>query len=145
MPKRYIAKTLPYTQKQLYDLVADIESYPTFLPWCEGARINSRKGNKLFADLLIGFDAINGKYTSHVTLDPENFTISVELVEGPFHHLTQKWEFTYESDEETNVCFDIDFKLRVSFLEGIVDSMFEKAFDKMMHAFEKRAHELFQS
>jgi len=144
MPKRFIEKTLPYTQQQLYDLVSDIESYPKFLPWCEGARINSRKGHKVFADLLIGFDSINGKYTSHVTFDPEHYTISVELVEGPFHHLVQKWEFAKVSDEETSVLFDIDFKMKISLLEKIIDQMFEKAFDKMMVAFEKRAKELYE-
>ncbi|MDA0781114.1 MAG: type II toxin-antitoxin system RatA family toxin [Rickettsiales bacterium] len=141
MPTHYIEKILPYTPKQLFDLVADIESYPKFIPWCENARIYERDGDAVLADLVIRFRGVTGKYTSRVLIDETEKEISVELAQGPFHHLYQGWKFI-KVPEGTRVEFDIDFKIRNFFLEKIADMMFDEACKKMMDAFTKRADQL---
>jgi coenzyme Q-binding protein COQ10 len=138
MPTHHIETTLPYTTKQLYDLVADIESYPKFIPWCDGARVYERDGNVVLADLVINFKGVTGKYTSRVFLDEDENEISVELAQGPFHHLYQGWKFTKVADV-TRIEFDIDFKIRNFILEKIADMMFDEACKKMMQAFTDRA------
>jgi len=142
MPTHEIETILPYTPKQLYDLVADIDSYPKFIPWCEAARIWNREGDVVLADLVIRFKGISGKYTSRVMLDEQENEISVELAQGPFEHLYQGWKFSKVASG-TRVEFDIDFALRSKLLEKIVDLMFDDACKKMMAAFTKRANELY--
>lgn len=144
MPAYSTERTLPYSPKQLYDLVADIESYPDFIPWCEGARIYDKEDGYILADLLIKFKAISGKYTSRVFLDDDNFEISVELVQGPFHHLYQGWKFTPTADG-TLVEFDIDFKMRSVIIEKLVQTAFKEACSKVMDAFTKRADETYNA
>lgn len=142
MPQHYIEKTLPYQPDQLYALVADIEDYPNFLPWCEGARVIESQGDDvLLADLLIHFRGVRGKYTSRVHLNEEQKEISVELAQGPFKHLYQGWKFQKLKDG-TRVIFDIDFKLRNILLEKVMDMMFDQACEHMMTAFKKRADAL---
>ncbi len=142
MPSHFIKTTLPYTQKQLYDLVADIESYPKFIPWCEAARILRNEGDVVFADLVIRFKGVGGKYTSKVFLDEKQHEISVELADGPFKHLNQRWKFSEDSSGAT-IEFDIDFALRSKFLEKMVELMFHDACEKMITAFIGRAKELY--
>lgn len=142
MPTHEAETVLPYTQKQLYDLVADIESYPKFIPWCEAARVWEREGDIALADLIISFKGVNGKYTSRVFFDEEAMEISVELAQGPFKHLYQGWKFSKVAGG-TKVEFDIDFALRSKLLEKIVDLMFSDACERMMAAFTKRAKELY--
>jgi len=143
MPHHYTECTLPYTSKQLFDLVADIESYPKFIPWCSNARVYDYEGDTALADLIIEFKGISGKYTSRVLLDEKAKEISVELAQGPFHHLYQGWKFIPTANG-TRVEFDIDFKIRNFLLEKVVDMMFETACDKMMEAFKKRADQLYK-
>ncbi len=83
MPTHAERRFLPYTQQQLYDLVADVQRYPEFLPWCTGARITSRRGNTITADLIIGFRLVRERFTSRVTLHP-NERIDVEYTSGHF-------------------------------------------------------------
>lgn len=142
MPTHSTEIVLPYTPKQLYAMVADIESYPKFIPWCEGARIYDRDGDVVLADLLVHFRGISGKYTSRVILDEKAGEISVELAQGPFHHLYQGWKFT-RVYSGTKVEFDIDFKIRNFLLEKVVDMMFDEACAKMMKAFSDRAESLY--
>lgn len=142
MPTHSAECTLPYTPKQLFDLVADIESYPKFIPWCEAARIWDQQDNIILADLVIRFKGISGKYTSRVLLDENEHEISVELAQGPFKHLYQGWKFSKIAGG-TNVEFDIDFAMRSIFMEKIVDLMFSDTCDKMMLAFKERAEELY--
>ena len=142
MPSHFIETTLPYTPGQLYNLVADIESYPKFIPWCEAARIIEKEGNIVLADLVVRFKGVGGKYTSRVFLDEAEHEISVELAQGPFKHLYQGWKFLKVAGG-TKIEFDIDFALRSKLLEKMVDGMFSDACKKMMLAFTNRARELY--
>ena len=142
MPNHVIERVLPFSDKQLFDLVSDIENYPLFLPWCEAARIIKREGDVIFADLVVHFRGVTGKYTSRVMLNQKEMHISVELAEGPFEYLNQNWKFL-KDQEGTCVCFDIDFKLHSFVLEKMMNLMFDQACAKMMDAFERRALHLY--
>ena len=83
---------MPHTPEQLYALVADIERYPEFLPWCVGARIRERRDNVILADLIIGFSMFRERFTSRVTLNPP-YRIDVAYTEGPFKYLNNHWIF----------------------------------------------------
>ncbi len=130
-----------HSPEELFSLVADIEKYSEFLPWCKAARIRDRGEGWLIADLLVSFAGFSEKYTSKVHLYPPE-RIEVELVEGPFSRLTNSWRF----DRGENGCeinFSLDFQFRSYLLEKMIGLVFEKALKAMVSAFEARADELF--
>jgi len=137
----------PYSTEKIFAIVADIKSYPEFLPWVAGARILESKENLLKAELLVRFNGFTSNYTSRVTLNrPETAgapcSIEVELEEGPFKHLSNRWFFKPE-DKKTEINFSIDFAFKSRILEKMIGGMFDKAVKKMVAAFEKRAEELY--
>src|SRR6201989_2691090 len=93
MPTHAEERVLPYTPQQLFALVADIERYPEFLPWCIGARIREREPNLIVADLIIGFRMVRERFTSRVSLAPPQ-RIDVAYAEGPFRYLNNHWSFS---------------------------------------------------
>lgn len=137
MPKLIHNISAPYDAKFLFDLVADIESYPEFLPWCIAARINDRKENILFAELVIKYKFFRSSYISKVTLIP-NTEIVVELVNGPFKNLHNHWKFTPTSNG-VDVEFMLDFTLKSNLLNNIITSEFDYYSNKLIDAFLKRA------
>ncbi len=141
MPSHREQQFLPYAPKQLFDLVADIERYPEFLPWCRAARILERKEGECLAELVISFKHMSEKYTSRVVFTPHS-AIDVAMVRGPFSHLVNQWKFTAEKGG-TCVDFFLDFKFRSRLLEKMIGSVFEKATDHMIDAFRRRADALY--
>ncbi|MBT3767978.1 MAG: type II toxin-antitoxin system RatA family toxin [Rhodospirillaceae bacterium] len=146
MPKHAEKKVLPHTPEQMYALVADIEKYPDFLPWCVATRIKKREdeGPTLIADMVIGFKMVREKFTSHVVLT-EPRQIDVKYFDGPFKYLENKWIFDPHGDGECLVDFYVDFEFRSRLLEKIMGPLFEKAVHRMITAFESRADELYGS
>ena len=132
---------MPFDPAQLFDLVADIEAYPQFLPWCKGARILERKDNIVTADLIIGYKMFHEKFTSVVTLDRPR-KISVQYVSGPLAHLKNEWEFQPVA-QGCDLLFHVDFDFRSHMLSTIMEPFFDKAMRKMTAAFEERARELY--
>lgn len=142
MPRHFEQRFLPFTPAQLFALVADVERYPEFLPWCLGAKIRERQSDNAFtADLVIGYKALREKFTSVVTLDEPDM-ISVRYVAGPLKHLNNEWRFT-EAAGGCDIAFYVDFGFRSSLLGSMMDLFFDKAFRKMVVAFEGRAEELY--
>jgi coenzyme Q-binding protein COQ10 len=141
MPHHKEKQVLPYTPAQLFDLVAGIEDYPKFLPWCQEARILERKGNIVTADLVIGYKMFSETFTSEVTLDRPHI-ISVRYKSGPFTHLTNRWEFT-PSGKGCELTFEVDFDFSSPLLRAMMEPFFDRAFLKMVGAFESRAKELY--
>src|SRR5712691_11833822 len=92
MPTHAEQRVLPYTPEQLFALVADVERYPEFLPWCVGARIRERQPDLIIADLIIGFRVFRERFTSRVALTPPR-RIDVTYTEGPFRYLNNHWIF----------------------------------------------------
>ncbi|HYD99941.1 MAG TPA: type II toxin-antitoxin system RatA family toxin [Alphaproteobacteria bacterium] len=142
MPTHAEKRALPYTPGQLYALVADVEKYPQFLPWCVASRIRKRTGNVIEADLIIGFKMIRESFTSRVTLSPPN-RIDVTYLNGPFQYLNNHWIFEPTADGGTCIDFYVDFEFRSRLLQTIMGALFGEAVRRMVAAFENRAHQLY--
>jgi coenzyme Q-binding protein COQ10 len=142
MPTHGEKRQLPYTVKQLFDLVADVERYPEFLPWCVASRIRKRDGLVMIADLMIGFKMVRERFTSKVTLDPHR-RIDVTYTEGPFKYLNNHWIFEPTADGGTLIDFYVDFEFRSKVLQALIGALFNEAVGLMVGAFEKRARQLY--
>ena len=136
-------RSLPYTPQQMYALVADIERYPEFLPWCRAARITRRDDDVLYADLVIGFKLFRERFTSKVTLNPPD-SVHVDYIKGPMRHLNNHWRFE-PHDDGCVIDFHVDFEFRSALLQGVIGLLFHEAARRMVAAFETRARALYGS
>ena len=141
MPTHAESRLLPHTPEQLFALVADVERYPEFLPWCVGARIRERQPDLIVADLVIGFRMFRERFTSRVALDPPR-RIDVSYTEGPFRYLNNHWAFTPEVGG-CRVDFFVDFEFKSRVLQKVIEVLFGEAVRRMVAAFEKRARDLY--
>jgi coenzyme Q-binding protein COQ10 len=138
-------RVLPYTQRQLYDLVSDVERYPEFLPWCVAARIRERSERLIVADLAIGFRIFRERFTSRVTLTPDapdGPRIDTAYAHGPFKHLMNHWVFR-PHDDGCDVDFYVEFEFRSRLLQAAIEPLFHEAVHRMVGAFESRAAKLY--
>ena len=136
-------RTLPHAPEQLFDLVADIEKYPEFLPWCIGARVRSRRETVVIVDLIIGFKGIRESFTSRVTLDRPMMRIDVAYLDGPFKYLNNHWIFRPAGEGACEIDFFVDFEFRSRLLQSIIGALFNEAVRRMVTAFESRAAALY--
>lgn len=135
---------LPFTPEQLFALVADVESYPEFLPWCVSTRIVGRESESCqLVDMTVGFKMMQETYTSRVSLTPHS-AISVESVRGPFRVLVTDWKFAAAPQGGTYVAFDIRFEFRSRLLQAMIGAVFAEACRVMVRSFEKRAECLYR-
>jgi coenzyme Q-binding protein COQ10 len=129
----------------MYAVVADVERYPEFLPWCAALRILSKERVKdcdvLRAEMLVGFGALRERYTSRVVLDRVAHAVDVAQTNGPFRQLESRWRFTPEG-EGCRVEFSIAFEFSSRLLDAVAGRAFEHAVLKMADAFETRAKAL---
>lgn len=140
--------SVPYQSDQMFDLVADIEKYPQFVPMCEALVIRSKreKDNKVLivADMTAGYKLFHETFTSQVLLDRQQSVISVQYIDGPFKYLENRWSFFPQI--KTGGC-DVDFYINYEFknrmLSLLVGSVFDMAFEKMTSAFKRRADEIY--
>lgn len=154
MPSFQTTEIVKYSAQQMFDLVADVEAYPEFLPLCEDLRIRERttcaNGRpQIVADMTCGYKAIRETFTSRVTLDAAKLEILVEYIDGPFSHLHNRWRFeqappTYKPGGSA-VHFDIDYSFRSPMLAMLVGAMFDRAFRRFLVAFNERAAEIYGS
>ena len=142
MPTHAEKRTLPYTPEQLFDLVAGVDKYPEFLPWCLSSRITKREGNVFYADLVIGYKMVREKFGSKVTLDAPNH-IHVEYLKGPMKHLSNHWRFIQEPDGSCTIDFFVDFEFKNFVIQRLMDVFFNEAVRRMVGAFEARAQDLY--
>lgn len=145
MPTHAQRQILPYTQAQLFDLVAGVERYPEFLPWCLKSRIRTRDEALLVADLVIGFKVFRERFTSRVTLNGPDH-IHVTYQEGPFKYLNNHWKFVpmeIEGKEACEIDFYVDFEFKSRLLQSAISLVFNEAVTKMVGAFESRACDLY--
>jgi coenzyme Q-binding protein COQ10 len=142
MPTHAERRLLPYTQEQLFELVADVERYPEFLPWCLGARVRERSATTIVADLLIGFRMVRERFTSRVVLDRPR-RIDVSYTDGPFRYLNNHWEFIPQPDGQCLIDFYVDFEFRSRMLQKLIGLLFNEAVRRMVSAFEARARQLY--
>ena len=127
----------------MFDLVADVERYPEFLPWCVGARIRSRTETLLVADLIINFKGMRENFTSNVALDRDAMTIGVTYQDGPFKYLNNKWYFDHMASGQCMLDFYVDFEFKSRILEMVIEILFGEAVRRMVRAFEQRAAQLY--
>jgi coenzyme Q-binding protein COQ10 len=144
MPIHKEKRSLPYSAEQMFALVADVNLYPEFLPWCLASRITKNEGDTFYADLIIGYKMIREKFTSKVVLKPKSH-IHVEYIEGPMKYLSNHWKFEDQAEKGCMIDFYLEFEFKNKILENLMGAFFEKAFQKMVLAFEKRASELYDS
>jgi coenzyme Q-binding protein COQ10 len=141
MPTHAEQRFLAYSQDKLFALVADVERYPEFLPWCIGSRVTRREENVIWADLIVGFKMIREQFTSKVTLMAPD-RIDVEYQKGPFKYLNNHWKFI-PGEGGCTIDFYIDFEFRSRLLKNILEPLFNEAVKRMVRAFETRAHALY--
>jgi coenzyme Q-binding protein COQ10 len=144
MPTHAERRTVPYSREQMFDLVADVERYPQFLPWCIACRIRRRPAPDIFiADMMIGFKVFREKFTSEVTLHPSH-RIDVVYHEGPFRYLANHWQFDADPRGHCVIDFYIDFDFRSRTLQVLIGKLFNEATQRMVNAFERRATQLYR-
>lgn len=147
MPTHSEKRFLPYSPQEMYDLVADVGSYPKFLPWNSAARIRSRHsradGSEVMeADLVISFKVFRERFGSRVTLWPAQMKIDTEYLDGPFKYMKSYWQF-HEAVGGCEVEFFVDFEFRNAILQGIIGVVFNDAMQRVVRAFERRAVDLY--
>ena len=150
MPAFHTVKSVPHTPDQMFDLVADVEKYPEFVPLCESLRVRRRSQSGegveiLVADMSVGYKSIRETFTTRVTLDRARLRIDVEYIDGPFRFLENRWKFLKSGDAEegTDVDFHIAYEFRNFALGMLMGAMFDRAFRKFTSAFETRAKQVY--
>lgn len=128
--------------EKMYPLVADIESYPEFLPWCSGARIMKREGEMLEAVLKLSKGSLGYEFSTRNRM-VENRSIEMSLLKGPFSKLNGVWTFKALGNEGCKVSLELDFEIANPLLRATVGAVFDKAMNKMVDAFCQRAEQLY--
>lgn len=144
MPTHAEKRVLPFTPEQLFDVVADIEKYPEFLPWCIATRIRRREGKVVHADMAIGFKMFRERFTTRDVLDPPR-RIDVSYHDGPFKYLNNHWIFEPHGDGHCELDFYIDFEFHSRMFQKMMGMVFNEAVRIMVSAFEKRARAIYGS
>ena len=148
MPKASVKRLIECKKDQLIDLVLDIEKYPEFVPFCLGSHVYEKNIEEdktlIIADLTIGKGPFKDTYKSDVQFYNKTNTIKVTNIGGPLRHLENNWKFI-ESDDGTEILFDIDFEIENKFLNIVMTKSFQYGLNKIADAFQKRAKDLYQS
>ena len=144
MPKHAETKYLNFTPEQLYSLVADIDRYPEFLPWCSALNTISSSEGETVAEIAIGFKLINEKFKTKVRFTP-NTSIEVEYLNGPFKYLNNNWSFEPSRNGGCLINFFVEFEFSSPILGKVMDLIFNEAMKKMILAFENRAKYLYRA
>jgi coenzyme Q-binding protein COQ10 len=144
MPQFSSKRRVQHSAPQMFDLVADVERYPEFVPLCRSLKIRQRTpkpdGTEIvIADMTVAFKLVREGFTSRVTLDRANRKILVEYLEGPFSNLENRWWFEPKPDDGCDVGFFLSYEFKSRMLAVLMGTMFDTAFQRFAAAFEKRA------
>ncbi|GJE42236.1 type II toxin-antitoxin system RatA family toxin [Methylobacterium soli] len=149
MPSFRITRAVRHSPEQMYDLVADVERYPEFLPLCESLRVLRRQDGPgegtqvLVAEMGVGYKAIRERFTTRVSLDRPGLRITAEYIDGPFRHLENRWAFKPGPNGGCHVEFFITYEFKSFALGLLMGKMFDRAFRKFTDAFESRADRVY--
>jgi coenzyme Q-binding protein COQ10 len=148
MPQFSTKRRVRHSATDMFDLVADGEKYPEFVPLCSALRVKSRTGKGegvtvLVADMTVAYKFISETFTSRVTLDRPNLKVLVEYLDGPFKHLQNRWTFRPTGEKACEVEFFIEYEFRSRMLAMLMGAMFDTAFRKFAAAFEQRADQIY--
>ncbi len=144
MPGIQEVRRLPWSAEQMYELVADVGRYGEFLPWVIATRVKTDSETEMVADMLVGFSAIREKFTSRV-IKQRPSEIRVQYVDGPLRDPDNRWLFLPAGEQACDVDFSVQFTFRNPMLEKLAGQFFDKAFRKMVAAFEARAEQVYGS
>jgi coenzyme Q-binding protein COQ10 len=144
MPQFSSKRRVKHSASEMFDLVADVERYPEFVPLCNSLKIRQRTpkpdGTEIVVcDMTVSFRLIREAFTSEVTLDRANLKILVKYLRGPFSNMENRWTFEPKSDHACDVGFYISYEFRSRMLAILMGTMFDTAFQRFAAAFEKRA------
>ena len=150
MPIQTEEQIMNFSKDQMFDLVADIDSYSQFLPWCDNSNIISTEveenGNTMvIADLDIGYKSLSYTYRSEVKLSKNKDYIKVNHIEGPFKHLINEWRFEELSNNKCKISFFIDFELSSKIFNLLMNEFFDLAFKRMVSSFQDRAESIYSN
>jgi coenzyme Q-binding protein COQ10 len=147
MPQFSTKRRVRHAAADMFDLVADIEKYPEFVPLCSAMTLRSRaeKGGNtiLVADMKVAYKIISETFTSRVTLDRANLKILVEYLNGPFKRMQNRWTFYPVEERTCDVEFFIDYEFRSRTFAALMGAMFDAAFRRFAIAFEQRADKIY--
>ncbi|QZH74781.1 MAG: type II toxin-antitoxin system RatA family toxin [Erythrobacter sp.] len=144
MPAIRETRRLPYSAEQMFDLVADVDRYPEFLPWVVATRVRHDSDSEMTADMLVGFKALREKFTSKVVKHRPD-SINVHYVDGPLRDLDNNWTFRNCGEQCCDIEFSVDFTFKNMMFEALAGQYIDRAFRKMVSAFEARAADLYGS
>src|SRR6201996_536810 len=144
MPRFSSKRRVRHSAPQMFNLVADVERYPEFVPLCQALKIRQRIGQAdgteiVIADMTVSFKLVREAFTSRVTLDRPNLKILVEYLQGPFSNLENRWSFEPKPDDHCDVGFFLAYEFKSRVLAMLMGTMFDTAFQRFASAFEKRA------
>ena len=148
MPQFSTKRRVSHAAAEMFDLVADVDRYPEFVPLCRALKVKSRTENEegaevLVADMTVAYKLVRETFTSRVTLDRPKLQILVEYLSGPFSHLQNRWNFRPLDAHSCEVEFFIAYEFRSRVLAALMGTMFDAAFRRFAGAFEKRADEIY--
>ncbi len=149
MPAFRTSRRVRHRARDMFDLVADVEQYPSFVPLCQGLRVIRRTARpdgseEVLAEMRVGYKAIRESFTSRVTLDRTAGTILVEYVDGPFRRMENRWTFVPAPDAGgSRIEFAIEYEFRSRTFAMLMGSVFDAAFRRFAEAFERRANQLY--
>ncbi|MEO8723630.1 MAG: type II toxin-antitoxin system RatA family toxin [Sphingobium sp.] len=142
MPRHHETRHLPYSPEQMFDLVADVQSYPQFLPWVSAIRVRSSTPTEMIADMIVGFKGLRETFTSKV-VKQRPLAVNVDYLDGPLTHLSNDWHFRSDGEGGVLIDFTVDFAFKNRLFEALAGQMFDVALRKMIGAFEARAAVLY--
>jgi coenzyme Q-binding protein COQ10 len=148
MPKFNSRRLVKHSAPQMFDLVADVERYPEFVPLCSALKVRQRTPNPdgteiVISEMTVSFKLVRETFTTRVTLDRANLKILVEYLQGPFSNLENRWTFEPKSDTSCEVGFYLSYEFKSRMLAMLMGTMFDTAFQRFAAAFEKRADKIY--
>ena len=148
MPQFSTSRRVRHSAADMFDLVADVERYPEFVPLCQSLKVRKRTADAegrevIVADMTIAYKLIRETFTSRVTLDRKALTILVEYLEGPFRRMNNRWSFRPADDDSCDVDFFLTYEFRSRTLGLLMGSVFDAAFRRFAGAFERRADQVY--
>ena len=148
MPQFETTRRVNHSARNMFDLVADVQHYPKFVPLCRSLSVRRRDtlpdGREvLVAEMTVAYKFIKESFTSRVVLDRENSIIDVSYLDGPFEEMNNRWTFTPVDDNHTDVHFHIKYEFKSRTLATLMGSVFDHAFRRFASAFEERADQVY--
>jgi coenzyme Q-binding protein COQ10 len=149
MPRFTSKRRVSHTAEQMFDLVADVERYPEFVPMCHSLKVRQRTAGPngtetIVCDMTVSFKLIREQFSSRVTLDRPNMRILVDYLRGPFSSMENRWTFERRGEAASEVTFFIAYEFRSRMLAMLMGAMFDAAFQRFAGAFEKRADAIYR-